>query len=875
MPPKFLLALFRWYCDPMLADHIEGDILEIYKETRKRSGKTKADIRFTIDVLLLFRPGIIKQKVIGINTNNSAMFKNYFTIGWRNLSKNKAYSLINIGGLALGMSVAMLIGLWLYDELTFNNYFGNSRSLVMITNELDYQGKHYAGNRYVPFPLINELKTNYAATFERVMPVSGRWEGALSIPGKSVLKTGMYIDESAPEAFTFEMVKGQPDAMADPYTIILSESTATALFGNSDPLDQTVKVNNGTEVKVTGIYKDFPRNTEFYGIQFFEPWDFYEIDLPWLTQQGWDNHILNMYAQLAPNVSVEQASENIRDSKIKAITHLDYMQEQLKLNPIVSMIPLKDWHLRSTFKDGELQKGPVQMVWFIGSIGVFVLLLACINFMNLSTARSERRAKEVGVRKTMGSARSQLMNQFFTESFVVVICAFACTLIVTAVVLPLFNQIAGKSMAMPLDQSWFWLSSLLFILITGLLAGSYPAFYLSSFKPVSVLKGTFRAGRFASLPRRVLVVVQFTVSVTLIICTTAIYHQLMFIKNRPVGYDREGLIMIRKRSETQYEKADVIMNELKKSGAVASVAQSGGEVTGTWSYNGGFMWEGKPVDMNDGFATLNVSPEFGRTVGWKFIDGRDFSENIASDSMAMILNEAAVKYMGLKDPVGKTIRSNARNFFPGRDFTVIGIIEDMIMGSPFAAAQPTIFFTHGVNKYFIVRIEPSLEAGEALPLIAAVCDRIVPDMPFDYDFVDQEYAAKFSTEDRVGQLAAVFTLLAIIISCLGLAGLASFVTERRTKEIGIRKVLGASVSNLWALLSREFLLLVIAACILATPLSFYILSSGFQSYEYRTDIGWWIFVAAGAGSLLVTIVTVSFQSIRSALMNPVKSLRME
>ncbi|MEJ0029550.1 MAG: ABC transporter permease [Bacteroidota bacterium] len=543
-----ILELFRWYCNPRLVDHIEGDLLEVYQHRRRQSGKLKADVRFAVDVLLLCRRGIVRPFSNSTNFNNPGMIKNYFVIGWRNISKNKIYSAINIGGLTLGMSVAMLIGLWVYDELTFNKYFSNYDSLVMITKDIDESGHHYAGNKYLPYPLIHELKTNYSANFAHVMPLSGQWEGALSTPTKSVLKTGIYIDEEAPEAFSFEMIQGNWKAMEDQLTIILSESTAKAIFGNEDPIDQIVKINSGTEVKVTGVYKDFPRNTEFYGVDFFEPWDFYMTDAPWYTQQGWSNHILNIYAQLAPNVSYEQASESIRDVELKAARGLDYMQEQLKLNPTFHMIPMDDWHLRATFKDGELQMLPMQLVWFIGSIGAFVLCLACINFMNLSTARSERRAKEVGVRKTMGSMRGQLIKQFFIESFFMVGCAFACMLAVVALVLPLFNEIAGKSMKMPLTQWWFWLSSLVFFIVTGLLAGSYPAFYLSSFKPVSVLKGTFRVGRFSSLPRKVLVVVQFTVSVTLIICTAAIYHQLMFIKNRPVGYDREGLVMIRKRS---------------------------------------------------------------------------------------------------------------------------------------------------------------------------------------------------------------------------------------------------------------------------------------------------------------------------------------
>jgi ABC-type antimicrobial peptide transport system permease subunit len=874
MPPEFLLKLFRWYCDPTIADHIEGDIIEVYKERRRRSGKTIADIQFTIDVLLLFRPGIIKSRNARY-INNPGMIRNYFTIGWRNLLKHKTYSIINIGGLALGMSVAMMIGLWVHDELTFNDYFQNHNNIVQITKDSEHQGKKYR-NKWLPYPLINELKTTYSANFRNVMPFTQPWQGVLSTGDKNLLKTGQYIDESAPESFTFEMVHGTWQAMRDPYSIILSESTAISLFGDENPLDRTVKINNGTEAKVTGVYKDFPRNSAMFGVQFFEPWDFFEEDAAWI-KQGWDNHLLGIYAELAPNTTIDQVADNIREAEMKAIRGLDYMAEQAKGNPEITMIPMRDWHLRSSYNRGELQNGPMEMVWFIGSIGVFVLLLACINFMNLSTARSERRAKEVGIRKTMGSVRHQLVKQFFTESFFVVGLAFVCALLIVAMALPAFNNISAKSISMPWTNAAFWLTSIVFVVVTGLLAGSYPALYLSSFKPVSVLKGSIQTGKLSSLPRKILVVTQFTVSVTLIICTTAIYHQLVFMKNRPVGYDREGLIMVRKRSNEHFDKAKTIINELKASGAVADVAESGGSPTSPWAYNGGFSWEGsKHAEQTDGFSTLDVSARFGKTVGWEFIDGRDFNEDMASDTMSIILNESAVKAMGLKDPVGKSVHSINKFFHLDRDYRIVGVIKDMVMESPFDPVTPTMFFEQIWNyKYFIIRIDPSLTASEALPRISAVFEKVVPDMPFDYQFVDEEFAVKFATEDRVGKLAALFTVLAVIISCLGLSGLASFITEKRTKEIGIRKVLGASIANLWAMLSKEFIILVLIACMVSTPLAFYILSAGLENYKYRTDIGWWIFFAAAGGALTITLITVSYQAIRSALMNPVRSLRSE
>jgi putative ABC transport system permease protein len=441
--------------------------------------------------------------------------------------------------------------------------------------------------------------------------------------------------------------------------------------------------------------------------------------------------------------------------------------------------------------------------------------------------------------------------------------------------LPVFNDLSAKDMSVPWDQTWFWSASGAFILITGLLAGSYPALYLSSFNPVRILKGTYRATRLASLPRKILVVVQFSVSIILIICTGVIYDQLMFVKDRPVGYDREGLIMITKKSAAFNEKAEVLRTQLIQSGAVSVVAESGGSVTEIWSNNGGFSWKGYDPDEEQTFATLGVSHDYGRAVGWQFIDGRDFDREIASDSAGIVINEAAVKFMGLKNPVGEIVHWSNGAWGVDQDFRVLGVIKDMLMESPFEPVEPAVYLTIGYKGWILLRVTPSVPVSEALPKIQHVFTSVIPDIPFDYKFASTEYAAKFATEDRIGKLAAVFTVFAIVISCLGLFGLASFVAERRTKEIGIRKVLGASVAHLWQKLSSEFLLLVILSAMIAAPLSYYVLLKGLQGYEYKTDIGWWIFVSAAAGAVVITLITVSFQAIRAALANPVKSLRSE
>jgi ABC-type antimicrobial peptide transport system permease subunit len=462
-----------------------------------------------------------------------------------------------------------------------------------------------------------------------------------------------------------------------------------------------------------------------------------------------------------------------------------------------------------------------------------------------------------------------LIGQFFSESFLVVLLAFIAALGLVTVSINWFNDLADKQMRILWLNPYFWLLSLGFILITGLLAGSYPALYLSRFQPVKVLKGTFRVGRFATIPRKVLVVVQFAVSVTLIIGTIIVYRQIQYAKNRPVGYTRQGLIDVHMSVGDFYTKFDVLRQELKSSGVVHETAQSASRATELWSNNSGFEWKGKDPSLQADFGTLTVSPEYGKTVGWQFIAGRDFSREFASDSAGFIVNEAAVKFMGLTNPVGEIIRRD------GKPFQIVGIIKDMVMDSPFGTVRPTIFFLRGPLNWINIKIKPNVAVADALPKIEGVFKKVIPSVPFDYDFIDQEYAAKFAAEERIGTLAGIFASLAIFISCLGLFGLASFMAEARTKEIGVRKVLGASVLNLWGLLSKDFVALVIIAVGIATPIAYYFLSNWLHKYEYRTDISWWIFALAGGGALLITLLTVSFQSMKAALMNPVNSLRSE
>jgi len=531
---------------------------------------------------------------------------------------------------------------------------------------------------------------------------------------------------------------------------------------------------------------------------------------------------------------------------------------------------MSKWNLYSEFKDGINKGGNIQYVWLFGIIGVFVLILACINFMNLATARSEKRAREVGIRKAIGSRRRQIIKQFFAESYLVVSLAFFLSLVLLVILLPVFNEVSGKKIEVPWQNPLFWSFNILFILVTGLISGSYPALYLSSFQPLKVLKGTFRVGRFASVPRKVLVVTQFSISVALIIGTMIVYQQVQHAKDRPIGYTRHGLINLSMEPEIR-EHFDAVRNELKNSGAIEEMAASQSPLTQVWNTNGGFDWEGKDPNMAVDFPNNRISHDFGKTVQWKIKQGRDFSRDFASDSAAFVINESAARFFGFENPVGKTLKWN------DQPFTIIGIISDIMQESPFYPVRPTLYHLRPYNEEYnvILRLNPRQNARQSLSRIEQIWKKYAPAVPFDYKFVDEVFGNKFQKEERIGKLSSYFAILAIFISCLGLFGMASFVAEQRTKEIGIRKVLGASIVNLWRLLSTEFVLLVLLSCVIAAPVAYYYLHKWLGNYDYRIEIRWQIFALSAVIALMITLVTVSFQAIKAAIANPVRALRSE
>jgi len=794
------------------------------------------------------------------------MLKNYFKIAWRNLVNSKGYSLINIGGLAVGMAVAMMIGFWVYNELTFDRYHKNYDRIAQVMQHANFNGK-IESQVSNPALMGPELRAKHGSDFKYV--VQSSWEGdhLLSVGNKHITKHGIFFDPEAPEMLSLKMLKGTRAGLKDPYSIMLSASASRAIFGDEDPLNKMIKLDRTDNVKVTGVYEDLPDNTTFRGLEVMMPWALWLSQNPWAKDMRypWGSNFSQTFVQIADNADMEKVSAKIKNVKLNNVD-----KEEKKYQWAVFLHPMRKWNLYNEFRSGVNTGGSIQYVRLFGIIGIFVLLLACINFMNLATARSEKRAREVGIRKAIGSLRWQLIKQFFAESYVVVFLAFIFALGLVFALLPLFNDVAGKKIVIPWGNPFFWLFCLLFIFITGLLAGSYPALYLSSFQPLKVLKGTFRVGKFASLPRQVLVVAQFTVSVMLIIGTIIIYQQIQYAKNRPIGYTRNGLINMNMEPEIR-KHFDAIRNELISAGAIEEMSPTNSTMTQVWNTNGGFNWEGKDPDLAVDFPNNRVSYEFGKTVQWKVKRGRDFSREFASDSSAFVINDAAAKFLGFKEPIGKIL------YWNDEPVTIIGVVGDIMQESPFYPVRPTLYHIGKMDGMYnlIIRLSPGKSSGESLSIIERVWKKYMPEVPFAYTFVDEEFGNKFTAEERIGKLASYFAVLAIFISCLGLFGMASFVAEQRTKEIGIRKVLGASVLKLWQLLSKEFVFLVIISCVVAAPIAWHYLDSWLMNYDYRIVIGWQVFVLATVGALIITILTVSFQAIKAALSNPVKSLRNE
>lgn len=792
------------------------------------------------------------------------MLKNYIKIAWRNLLKNKGFSLINIGGLTLGMTVAILIGLWVYDEISFDNTHQKKDRIVQVMQHMLRNGEKQT-QQWNPYPMADEIRKYYNSDFEHLAQSNGAYN-LLTSGDKKTQSQGRYFEEEITEILTFEYVSGSKEALKEPYTIMLSESLAESFFGEEDAIGKALTIDDNFSVKVTAVYKDFPENSTFNYLSYVMPWKLYEItEGTWMKEvkDPWRPNFTFTYGLLTENADIDVVSSKIKDTRLRNLNERLALQK-----PEVFLFPMSKWHLYEKFENGVNTGGSIEYVWLFGTVGLFVLFLACINFMNLSTAQSERKSKEVGIRKAIGSQRKQLVFQYLSESVLTAFLSLFIAILLTILFLPYFNDIAGKSIKIDWAHPAFWSILLGFTFFVGLVSGSYPAVYLSSFKPVKVLKGTFKAGRFAALPRKALVVVQFTVSIALIIGTLVVFQQIKFAENRPLGYDQNNLIFSR-ISDNVLQSFDAIKTELKSQGLVEEISLSSDPPIGMGSTTTGIDWQGRDKSESLEVPYFCVSEDYGKTINWKIIEGRDFSKDFDDEGKAFIVNRAAAELFE-KGAVGTMARWDLE------PFEIIGVVDNMIVGSPFENAKPMFYFMANRGKSFVnLKLSGTKSTVKSLAEIKTVFEKFDPETTFNYDFADEAYANKFNTLERLSSLINIFATIAILISCLGLFGLASFMAMQRSKEIGVRKVLGATVTNLWAMLSKDFIILVCIAMLIAAPLSAYFMTDWLSGFDYKTSIAWWTFAVTALGALFITLATVSYQSIKAAIVNPVESLKSE
>jgi ABC-type antimicrobial peptide transport system permease subunit len=674
-------------------------------------------------------------------------------------------------------------------------------------------------------------------------------------------KYGLSASEDFFTMFSYEMIAGDPTtALNEPTKIVITESTAKTFFKDGNALNQTIKFDNSDELKVSGIIKDVPQHS-FLEFDYVLPFSYYEKTNSWVrySKDSWDNNSFQMYALLEEGTPKEEVDHSIasilKDNNPKAPTAKLFLH------------PMEKWRLHSNFEEGKNTGGQIVYVRLFTAIAIFVLIIACINFMNLATARSESRAREVGIRKSIGSRRKELILQFLGESVAITTFAFLLAVVVVELVLPSYNILVKKSIAVSYGDPMIWVAAIALVLVIGLLAGSYPSFYLSSFEAVKVLKGKVNVGKGASTPRQVLVVLQFGFSIFLIAGTIVIYQQVQHVKNRDMGYDRENLIQIWTNGELQ-NNFSTIRQELVNTGAVEYVCKSNSPVTAVFSSNE-VKWPGMATNQRVAFSTIATEYDYTKTMGIKMIEGRDFSREF-NDSLSVIVNEAAIKMMGMENPIGKKIETN------GSQFEIVGVVPDIVMDSPYKPVEPmTLLFNPGWSSTVTVRLARTKDIQASLAKVESVFKKLNPNYPFQYRFTDVDFQKKFTDINLISRLAGIFAGLAIVITCLGLFGLAAFTAEQRTKEVGIRKVMGASVASLVMLISKDFSRLVIIAFAIAAPFAWWFLNSFLEQYDYRIAVAWWVLGAVGAFALILALLIVSAQALKAAVTNPSNSLRSE
>jgi len=780
------------------------------------------------------------------------MFKNYFRLTFRNLLKNKVSSIINIGGLAVGLATGIIILLEIVNEVSYDKFNTNLADTYLLMKNQNLGGDIKTGNT-TPGPLassvLNEIpEIKYAAR-------TCQESDLVRYGDKTIYTNSIYTDADFFKMMSFPAIKGNAaNALKQPNTVVLTEATAKKIFGTTDVISKILMLNNTDAVNVAAVVRDVPQNsTNQFDMAI--PFMFFESKNDWLKK--WDDDRIQTWIQVKPGVKLAALNNKLKEL---------FLKKQLEKNMDLFAYPFSALRLYDQFKNGKPSGGIINIIMLLSTIAGFVLLIACINFMNLATARSEQRAREVGVRKVLGASRKRIIFQFLGEALFLSFLALMLGVLLAVLALPGFLQLSGTNFTPDFANWQLWILLLILGLVTGLVAGSYPAFYLSRFKPIEVLKKMTNRDKGGSLLRKSLVTFQFVISIFLIIATIVIAKQIDYLQQRPVGYDANRLIDIKANSDLS-SKYGIVKNELLQIPGVKNVSAGTDNLVRFGGAFNGLDWPGKTPDQDFYITATNVGYDWVKTAGFQLAAGRDFSTSFGTDTSACLINQAAAKRMGLKEPiVGTKLGKN----------TVIGVIKDFVYNHPFASPEPMVVYLskHNLNHFF-VRLNNDEKWREGVAQIEKVVKKTSPDFPFEFEFIKEEYQKNFKEFDSLRQMSNLFSGMAIFISCLGLFGLSAFLAERRSKEISIRKVLGASVGSLWLTLSKDFLKPVFIAFIIAAPVTGLAMQKVLGFMDYHIQLSWWMFAIAALAAIAIAVVTVSYNGIKAALANPVKSLRSE
>lgn len=856
--PFWIERILRFVSPLEFYEQIEGDLIELYNHDISTMGKTKAQISLLVKAIRFIRPGIVFRRCSkqGGVSNLTTMMSHNIKSSFRSMRRDKPFAGINIAGLALGITASILILAWVEYEYSYNHFIRNYRDIYQVKVNFTYNGTVNTENGN-PLPLYFALRQG-DSRIKDVCFTSNCFGHTLSFKDKKAYKEVLAVSEEFLEMFDIPLVKGDYNSLNDPYSIMLNESSAREFFGDSDPIGQYITYDNAAELKVTGIYKDVPYNSDFWFMALVPT----SYDKKWITEDKdkWDSFYPQIYIRLRDNSLAGEVNKSIRET-IKP--HFDDGS-----HPELFLHDLDRWHLYDHFEDGQEAGGKIEYVRLFTWIAILVLLIACVNYINLSTARSEKRAREVGIRKAIGSRRGQLIRQFMTESALSTSMALLIAIVAAGLALPWYNSLVHARLTMNIDTLNFWFVALGVFVLTTLMSGFYPAFYFSSRKPIDVLRGSGNAGGTGGLARKTLVTFQFSIAIFLAIGVLVVYQQIEHARKRDLGYDLENLVAV--AANDQISKSyDAIKDELLKTGVVEAVTRSNQGIDADF-FTDYVEWPGKQTTDKVQFSRVLAEYDFVKTVGMRIIAGRDFSPLLKSDTASVLINETAAKIMGYKDPIGEQIKTSSGYK------TIIGVTGDVVRGSPFDQVQPCYIGTMGDFTHSLtVRLTKTNDLTAAMAKVNDVFKRLDPLNPVASWFVDENINYNYRNINFVGELAAIFAGLAIFLTCLGVVGMSAYTAEQKKKEIAIRKILGATVGSVLVYLSNYFVRTAILSVVISSPVAWLALDSYLQKFYYRIEVPWWVIPASGLSLLVITLLIVLMQTLQAAKANPVVGLRTE